>query len=129
MIASEMACGYALCPFPPVDGCQALTPISGGWQAEGEHCDTWVRQAEEIAQSGKDKSGFMPSKSATPLEIFVTVHLKAKNLKRLLAKVAMLADLCMQRNIIGSGNFDVYQDSKGHFKGDFEVPSLTQRAS
>mmetsp|Transcript_10331 Transcript_10331/g.16127 ORF Transcript_10331/g.16127 Transcript_10331/m.16127 type:complete len:247 (-) Transcript_10331:666-1406(-) len=95
--------------------------IRNGTRAEGEHCDTWVRQAEAIAQSEKRQSGFVPSKSATPLEIFVTVHLKAKNLKRLLAKVAMLSDLCMQRNIMGSGNYDVYQDSKGHFKGDFEV--------
>eukprot|EP00286_Rhodomonas_abbreviata_P021564 CAMPEP_0181296556 /NCGR_PEP_ID=MMETSP1101-20121128/4768_1 /TAXON_ID=46948 /ORGANISM="Rhodomonas abbreviata, Strain Caron Lab Isolate" /LENGTH=378 /DNA_ID=CAMNT_0023401431 /DNA_START=438 /DNA_END=1571 /DNA_ORIENTATION=+ len=95
--------------------------VRQGVRAEGEHCTTWVQQAEAIAASDKRQSGFVPSKSATPLEIFVTVHLKAKNLKRLLAKVAMLSDVCMQRGIPGSGNYDVYQDSKGHFKADFEV--------
>mmetsp|Transcript_9588 Transcript_9588/g.22075 ORF Transcript_9588/g.22075 Transcript_9588/m.22075 type:complete len:383 (+) Transcript_9588:263-1411(+) len=95
--------------------------VRTGTRAEGEHCTAWVKQAEAIAKSEKKQSDFTASKSATPLEIFVTVHLKAKNLKRLLAKVAMLADVCMQRGIPGSGNYDVYQDSKGHFKADFEV--------
>jgi hypothetical protein len=47
--------------------------------------------------------------------------LQAKNQKRLLAKVRELADVCMQRQIQGSGNYDVYTDAKGHAKGDFEV--------
>ena len=61
------------------------------------------------------------TKSATPLEIYLTVHLKAKNLKRLLAKVGMLADVCMQRQIQSSGNYDIYTDNKGHAKADWEL--------
>ncbi len=48
-------------------------------------------------------------------------ELQAKNQKRLLAKVRELADVCMQRQIPSSGNYDVYTDAKGHAKGDFEV--------
>ena len=92
-----------------------------GGKGVGEHCDLWMRQAEQVAASQKTQSEFVPTKSNTPLEVYVTVHLKAKNLKRLLTKVGVLADVCLQRSIQGSGNYDVYTDAKGHVKGDFEV--------
>lgn len=95
--------------------------VRDGGKAVGDHCDLWVRQAEQVAASQKTQSEFVPSKSNTPLEVYVTVHLKAKNLKRLLTKVGVLADVCMQRAIQGSGNYDVYTDTKGHAKGDFEL--------
>ena len=95
----------------------------------GEHCDLWTKQAEQVAASQKTQSDFVPTKSGTPLEVFVTVHLKAKTLKRLLAKVAALADVCMQRGIQGSGNYDVYTDSKGHAKADFEVKMAPEQMS
>eukprot|EP00802_Teleaulax_amphioxeia_P013294 Tamp_13344.p1 GENE.Tamp_13344~~Tamp_13344.p1 ORF type:complete len:392 (+),score=99.03 Tamp_13344:186-1361(+) len=95
--------------------------VRDGGKGVGEHCDLWMRQAEQVAASQKTQSEFVPTKSNTPLEVYVTVHLKAKNLKRLLTKVGVLADVCLQRSIQGSGNYDVYTDAKGHVKGDFEV--------
>ncbi len=44
----------------------------------GEHCDLWMRQAEQAAASQKTQSEFVPTKSSTPLEIYVTVHLKVR---------------------------------------------------
>ena len=96
--------------------------VRNGGKGVGEHCDLWVRQAEQVAASQKTQCEFVPTKSNTPLEVYVTVHLKAKNLKRLLTKVGVLADVCLQRSIQGSGNYDVYTDgTKGHVKGDFEL--------
>ena len=103
--------------------------MRNGVPAIGEHCDLWVRQAEQVAASQKTQSEYVPTKSGTPLEVYVTVHLKAKNQKRLLAKVAALADVCMQRAIQGSGNYDVYTDSKGHAKADFEVKMAPEQMS
>ncbi len=53
--------------------------VRTGTRAEGEHCTAWVRQAEAIAKSEKKQSDFTPSKSATPLEIFVTVSFSSSS--------------------------------------------------
>lgn len=40
-----------------------------------------------MAKQDKTSSSYRPSVSSTPLEVFVTVNLKAKTLKRVLAKI------------------------------------------
>ena len=52
--------------------------VRSGVNSEGEHCDLWARQAEQAAAAQKTQSEFVPTKSNTPLEIFVTVHLKVR---------------------------------------------------
>ena len=103
--------------------------VRQGTASEGEHCDRWIRQAEQAAARQRTHSEFVPTKSSTPLEIFVTVHLKAKTLKRLLAKVGALADVCMQRGFQDSGNMEVYTDAKGHSKGNWELVLAPEQMS
>jgi hypothetical protein len=95
--------------------------VRNNMASEGEHCDLWMQQVQQAAALQKSQSDYVPTESTTPLEVYVTVHLKAKTLKRLLTKVGVLADLCLQRGYQESGNFNVYVDAKGHVKGDFEL--------
>jgi hypothetical protein len=67
------------------------TLVRNGQKSSGPHCDALLAKADLIAKQDKMASAFKPSISSTPLEIFVTVNLKAKTLKRLLAKLAILA--------------------------------------
>ena len=55
------------------------------------------------------------------MQIYVQVHLKAKNLKRLLAKVAELAEVCRRRGLEAADNMVAYTDAKGHSKLDVEL--------
>ncbi|EKX50033.1 hypothetical protein GUITHDRAFT_162015, partial [Guillardia theta CCMP2712] len=112
--------------------------VRSGVQANGSHCEQLVAHAERLCDLKKNQSSFSPTASTTPLQVFVTIHLKAKNAKRLLTKVrqmgkhdpcadpgsvqvATLADVCHHRGIAVSDNLDVYFDAKGNAKGDFEV--------
>lgn len=76
------------------------TCVRDGQKPVGQHCDALVAKADEIAQQDKTSSTFKPTISPTPLEIYVTVHLKAKTLKRLLAKIAVLAGIIPIRTFI-----------------------------
>mmetsp|Transcript_9619 Transcript_9619/g.27648 ORF Transcript_9619/g.27648 Transcript_9619/m.27648 type:complete len:401 (-) Transcript_9619:723-1925(-) len=95
--------------------------VRAGDRASGEHCDELVNIAEEVAQQDRTHSIFVLSQGKTPLEIYVVVHLKAKTLKRLLSKVAMLADVCKSRGITPTSNVDVYHDDKPHYRLEAEI--------
>jgi hypothetical protein len=69
------------------------TLVRNGEKASGPHCDALLMKADVVAKQDKTASAFKPSISSTPLEIYVTVNLKAKTLKRLLAKLAILAGI------------------------------------
>uniref|UniRef100_A0A7S0F0D0 Uncharacterized protein n=1 Tax=Hanusia phi TaxID=3032 RepID=A0A7S0F0D0_9CRYP len=95
--------------------------VRSGVKADGSHCEQLVSHAERLCDLKKTNSNFIPTTSTTPIQVFVTIHLKAKNAKRLLTKVATLADVCNHRGIAVSDNLEVYFDAKGNAKGDFEV--------
>ena len=95
--------------------------VRSGVKASGEHCDHLVEIAESVAQQDRTQSNFVPTQTKTPLEIYVVVHLKAKTLKRLLAKIAILADVCKNKAIKVTNNVDVHHDDKPHYRAEIEV--------
>mmetsp|Transcript_7450 Transcript_7450/g.18614 ORF Transcript_7450/g.18614 Transcript_7450/m.18614 type:complete len:401 (+) Transcript_7450:37-1239(+) len=97
------------------------TYVRDGLKPTGPHCDALLAKADEIAQQDKTASTFKPTIGSTPLEVYVTVQLKAKTLKRLLAKFSVLAEVCQRKGFRPSGNLDLHHDNKPHFRGEVEI--------
>ena len=97
-----------------------------GSKAFGEHCDRLVVRADELAQQDAKITNFVPTPN-TVETVHATVYLKAKTLKRLLAKLAVLADLAQTLGMTPVDNMAVWHDQS--WRSETEIAMKPEQAA
>jgi hypothetical protein len=97
-----------------------------GSKAFGEHCDRLVVRADELAQQDAKITNFVPTPNTIDT-VHATVYLKAKTLKRLLAKLAVLADLVQTLGMAPADNMAVWHDQS--WRSETEITMKPDQAA
>lgn len=99
--------------------------VRNGSKAFGEHCDRLVVKADELAQQDAKITNFVATAN-TMDTVHATVYLKAKTLKRLLAKLAVLAELIKLLGMAPADNMAVWHDQS--WRSETEIAMKPEQA-